>query len=181
MVARCLETGESFCVVHADDDGMRSVGCLAGDLEIVQRFEDGRLNIVVTGTDPVRIEDVDEDTHAYLSASGYTLEDDEDPASSDAMDAAMAAYRRLVSVAEGDEGPPEPDPGPRFSYGIASRIDFGSAIKQGLLEARSERARLADVTALVSRATRTVEAQKAVAERARTNGRVSSPGSDPGA
>jgi hypothetical protein len=86
-------------------------------------------------------------------------------------------------VAEGKEGPPAPDPGPQLSYGIASRIEFGPAIKQALLEARSERARLADVTALVTRATRTVETQRTIARRARTNGRVAPAGDgepDPG-
>ena len=61
LVARCLAGPEPFCVVHADGDGMREVGCLAIGLEVVERFDDGRLSIVVTGGEPIQIERVDEE------------------------------------------------------------------------------------------------------------------------
>jgi Lon protease-like protein len=176
LVERCLETGEPFCVVHSEDGDVAEVGCLAGSIEVVRRFDDGRLNIVVTGQAPVRLDEIDESRHSYLSADAHVLDDEDDAASDESVSSALAAFKRLVEVAEGNEGPPAPDPGPQLSYGIASRIEFGPAIKQALLEARSERARLADVTALVTRATRTVETQRTIARRARTNGRVAPAG-----
>ena len=175
MVARCVAGPEPFCVVHADDDGMREIGCLAIGLEVVERFDDGRLSIVVTGGEPIRIERVDEDTHAYLSADGVTIEDDDEVASSESVQQALDAYRELVQVAEGGEGPPEPEVGARLSYEIAGRIDFGPEVKQRLLEARSEPHRLDEVVQLVERATRAVRTASAVAARAHTNGRVSPP------
>jgi Lon protease-like protein len=173
LVARCLDVGEPFCVVYEDDDGLREIGCLATGLEVLQRFPDGRLNIAVTGGEPVVIEQVDEEAHPYLSAQARVVEDDAEVASEDLVAEALAAYRDLVDAAEGQEGPPEPTPGPRLSYAIAGRIDFGVDVKQQLLEARS--ARLADVTSLVRRATRAVETARAIAERAKGNGRVSPP------
>ena len=175
LVARCLAGPEPFCVVHADDDGMRDVGCLAIGLEIVERFDDGRLSIVVTGGEPLQIERVDEDTHPYLSADGVTIEDDGERATSEAVEKALDAYRELVDVAEGGEGPPEPEIGARLSYEIAGRIDFGPEVKQRLLEARSEPHRLDEVVGLVERATKAVRTASAVSARAHTNGRVSPP------
>ena len=175
MVARCLAGPEPFCVVHADDDGMRAVGCLAVGLEVVERFDDGRLSIVVTGGEPIQIERVDEDAHPYLAADGVTIEDDDERASSEAVEQALDAYRDLVDVAEGGEGPPEPEAGSRLSYEIAGRIDFGPEVKQRLLEARSEPRRLNDVIELVVRATKAVRTASAVSARAHTNGRVSPP------
>jgi Lon protease-like protein len=178
LVARCLDGDEPFCVVLADDDGIRQIGCLAGGIEVLERYPDGRLDIVVTGGERVAIQDVDEEAHSYLAAEAASIDDDADMPSEGEVDEALAAYRRLVEVAEGEEGPPEPDPGPRLSYAIAGRIEFGPAVKQRLLEERAERVRLADVTRLVRDATRAVEAQRAIAARARTNGRVSPPEAD---
>jgi Lon protease-like protein len=175
LVARCIAGPEPFCVVHADDDGMRDMGCLAIGLEVVERFDDGRLSIVATGGEPIRIERVDDETHPYLAADGVTVDDDAEPASEEAVEQALDAYRELVQVAEGGEGPPEPEAGPRLSYEIAGRIDFGPEVKQRLLESRSEPGRLHDVVELVERATRAVRTASAVTARAHTNGRVSPP------
>jgi Lon protease-like protein len=175
LVARCLAGPEPFCVVHADDDGMREIGCLAIGLEVVERFDDGRLSIVVTGGEPIQIDRVDEDAHAYLAADGVTIEDDGELASSEVVEQALDAYRDLVEVAEGGDGPPEPEAGSRLSYEIAGRIDFGPEVKQRLLEARSEPGRLHEVIELVVRATRAVRTASAVSARAHTNGRVSPP------
>ena len=154
---------------------MRDVGCLAIGLEVVERFDDGRLSIVVTGGEPIRIERVDEDAHAYLAADGVTIEDDADRATAEAVERALDAYRELVEVAEGGDGPPEPEAGARLSYEIAGRIDFGPEVKQRLLEVRSEPARLDEVVQLVVRATKAVRTASAVSARAHTNGRVSPP------
>ncbi len=175
LVARCVAGPEPFCVVHADDDGLREIGCLAVGLEVVERFDDGRLSIVVTGGEPIQIQRVDDETHPYLAADGVTIEDDSEAATTDDVQQAIDAYRELVQVAEGGEGPPEPEAGPRLSYEIAGRIDFGPEVKQRILESRSEPARLREVVDLVRRATKAVRTASAVSARAHTNGRVSPP------
>jgi Lon protease-like protein len=175
LVARCVAGPEPFCVVHADDDGLREIGCLAVGLEVVERFDDGRLSIVVTGGEPIQIQRVDDETHPYLAADGVTIEDDSEAATTDDVQQAIDAYRELVQVAEGGEGPPEPEAGPRLSYEIAGRIDFGPEVKQRILESRSEPARLREVVDLVQRATKAVRTASAVSARAHTNGRVSPP------
>src|SRR3954451_12667636 len=76
MVARCLAGPEPFCIVLADDDGVRRIGCLATGLEVMERLPDGRLNIAVTGGERVEIERVDEDAHSYLAADARVVEDE---------------------------------------------------------------------------------------------------------
>ena len=142
MVARCIDGPEPFCVVLADDEGdMRDVGCLARDIEVLERMDDGRLNIAVTGGEPVEIDTVDAEAHPYLVAEARMLDDDEAARPDEpAVEAALAAYRELVeTVSGGEEGPPEPEPGPRLSYAIAGRIDFGTDVKQALKQAAARR------------------------------------------
>ena len=55
LIAECLENEQPFGLVYADDDGLRRTGTLATVVEVVDEFEDGRLNIVVEGGDRFRL------------------------------------------------------------------------------------------------------------------------------
>src|SRR4029078_6026308 len=55
LIAECLRVGQPCVVVYAGDDGLLLTGTLASVVEVVERFEDGRLNIVVEGGDRFRL------------------------------------------------------------------------------------------------------------------------------
>ena len=56
MIGHCLETEEPFGIVLRDDDGSaRRIGCTARVTEVLERFDDGRMDIVVTGEEPFRV------------------------------------------------------------------------------------------------------------------------------
>jgi Lon protease-like protein len=48
LIGESLEQGVPFGIVYADDDGLRQIGTLA-TVRGVERFDDGRLNVVVEG------------------------------------------------------------------------------------------------------------------------------------
>ena len=90
LVGRCLAGPEPFGVVLDDDAGVREVGCLARDLTVLERLADGRLNVVVSGGEPVRLGPLDEEAHSYLSAEATVLEDEEEELAEDEIQAALA-------------------------------------------------------------------------------------------
>ena len=52
MIAHCLEEDAPFGIVFPDDYlGARAIGCSAHVAEVLERYEDGRLDIVVTGSE----------------------------------------------------------------------------------------------------------------------------------
>lgn len=55
MIGECLERGEEFGIVWLSDDGLKSVGCSCQIDEVLDRTDDGRMNILVRGTRPFRI------------------------------------------------------------------------------------------------------------------------------
>src|SRR5919204_3885836 len=58
MINRCLEDGEPFGIVFRDsEDGAHRIGCEARVTEVTERFDDGRMNILVTGERPFRVLD----------------------------------------------------------------------------------------------------------------------------
>jgi Lon protease-like protein len=171
LVARCLAGPEPFCVVLQDDDGMREIGCLARDLTVLERLADGRLNIVVSGGEPVRLGPVDEDAHSYLSADAVVLEDDQETVGADEVEAALTAYRTLL----GDIGRDDSEPlagQPRLSYALGARIDVGAEVGQALLELRSESARLVLITGALEQGRHSLRVAAERERRAVRNGKV---------
>ena len=55
MVASCLEQEGEFGIVWLSDDGLKEVGCAARITRVLERFEDGRSNILIQGTSPFRL------------------------------------------------------------------------------------------------------------------------------
>src|ERR1700712_3732890 len=145
LVARCLAGPEPFCVVFEDEGGLREVGCLARDLTVLERLADGRLNVVVSGGEPVRLGPIDEREHSYLSAEALLLEGGEGPVGEEQVEAALSAYRAILSdIGREDAAPLLAQP--RLSYALGARIDLGLEVGQALLESRSETTRLVLIT-----------------------------------
>src|ERR671917_1867480 len=75
LIGECLEEGREFGLVLADDDGMREIGTRAGVIEVLDRFPDGRLNVVVEGRDRFRLLEITEG-RSYATAEVTEIEDD---------------------------------------------------------------------------------------------------------
>jgi Lon protease-like protein len=170
MIGECLERGTEFGIVWAADEGVRPVGCAMEIAEVLERLEDGRLNILTRGTRPFRIVDERHDL-AYPAGTVEFLVDKEERRDDTTAEAAHAAYSELVQQAtdrtlEGDELDA------MTAYQMAATVDFGLDAKQGLLDLRSENARLRLVTRLFRAAMKRLEFIERAQARARSNGKV---------
>lgn len=170
LIGECLEDGTQFGVVYADEEGLRTIGTYATVAEVVERFDDGRLNIVVEGGERFRLLEV---TAGSSFATGRVeLVDDEDdlPESAD-VDRSLALFSRLAELTS--SAVEAPDEGTRtLSFAIAGRFELSPELKQELLAERSERVRLGRVCELLEIAAEVVERQQEIAVRAERNGRV---------
>lgn len=170
MIAHCLEAPSELGIVWLADDGLRDVGCACEITEVVDRDDDGRLNILTRGTRPFRILEREERL-PYPAGVVAFLEDR--PETVDEPTAALAreAYGDLVERAT--DSRPEPAALAAMSaYEMAATVDFGPEVKQGLLDMRSENARLRLVTRLFRAATKRIEFVSRAQARARSNGKV---------
>ena len=174
LMGDALESGYPWGIVFADDEGLRHVGTRASVTQIVERFEDGRLNIVVEGGERFRLVELTEG-RSFTTGRVEQVDDQHDPADQADVDRALALFARLVELTSSDVDPPAPDT-PDLSYAIAGRFDFSTDIKQELLEASSERVRLTRLCELLALAAETVERQREIASRAQSNGKVEPPG-----
>jgi Lon protease-like protein len=170
MVEHCLRTGREFGIVWLSDDGLRPVGCACEISEVLERMEDGRVNLLARGTRPFRIVDRDERL-PYPAGTVEFLEDSEEEPETATLATARETYALLVERAT-DSAPAASELSEMGSYAMAATVDFGLDAKQGLLDLRSENARLRLVTRLFRAATKRLELVSRAQTRARSNGKV---------
>jgi Lon protease-like protein len=170
MIGECLEGESEFGIVWMSDEGLRPIGCACEVTEVLERADDGRLNILTRGTRPFRVLERQEEL-PYPAGEVEFLEDRDEPVDAEALEAAHAVYADLVEQAT-DERPEEDQLAAMGAYDMAATVDFGTEAKQGLLDLRSETARLRLVTRLFRSAAKRLDFVERAQDRARSNGKV---------
>src|SRR5262245_4446379 len=140
LIGECVEEEREFGLVFADEDGLRAIGTRAAVTEVLERFDDGRLNIVVEGRERFRLVEVSE-SESYHTGAVEPLVDQRDPADEDSKERAVELFRRLVELTGAEVEEPETDE-PQLSFALAARFEFAPPVKQELLQSTSERLRL---------------------------------------
>ncbi len=174
MIGRCLADGSEFGIVWVSDDGLREVGCACEVTEILETLEDGRINLIARGTRVFRVKSRQEDL-PYPAGTVEFLDDREEDVDPDALHAAREAYAELVEQAT-DRSPESEELDELTAYEMAATVEFGLDAKQGLLDLRSETARLKLVARLFRAAIKRLDYVERAQARARSNGKVRFPG-----
>ena len=170
MFAECLERESEFGIVWATEDGLRAVGCACEITKVIERMEDGRLNVLTRGTRPFRIV-AEQDDLPYPAATVEFVEDKPEEPDPEIAEAAREAYADLVVQATDNE-PDAAEIAQKSAYEMAATVDFGLDAKQGLLDLRSENARLRLATRLFKAAVKRLDFVERAQARARSNGKV---------
>jgi len=175
LISQCIDDEGEFGLVFADEDGLRAIGTRASVTEVLERFDDGRLNIVVEGRERFRLVEVNEGTSFHTGAI-EPLVDQLDPADEASRERALELFRRLVELT-GSEVEEPADEGSQLSFALAARFEFAPPVKQELLQSTSERLRVERLCELLEGAVELVARREEIAARAQTNGKVDPPGS----
>ena len=170
MFDELLEHEGEFGIVWSTEAGERPVGCACEVEQVLERLEDGRMNVLTRGTRPFRIVERQPDM-PYPAATVEFLDDKDEQVDEAAADAARAAYAELVVEAT-DNDPDPAELATKSAYEMAATVDFGLDAKQGLLDLRSENARMRLVTRLFRAALKRLEFVERARARAQSNGKV---------
>jgi len=170
MFDELLENEGEFGIVWLTESGLKAIGCACEIAQVLERMEDGRLNVLTRGTRPFRIVERQADM-PYPAATVEFLADKDEQRDERAAEAARTAYAKLVVEATDSE--PDPDElAEKTAYAMAATVDFGLDAKQGLLDLRSENARMRLVTRLFRAAIKRLDFIERAQARARSNGKV---------
>ncbi len=170
MIEDCLAADSEFGIIWLADDSLHEIGCACRIDRVLEKLEDGRINLLARGTRPLRVIERQRDL-AYPAGVIEFLGDAAETPQQDLIDAARAAYAELVRRAT--DRTPGPDQLEVMSaYAMAATVDFGLEAKQGLLGLRSENARLELVTRLFRAALKRLDFVDRAQARAKSNGKV---------
>jgi Lon protease-like protein len=170
LIGECLEEEREFGLVYADDDGIREVGTRARVVEVLDRFDDGRLNIVVEGRDRFRLLGLTRG-RSYQTGDVADIVDGADEAGSESVSRVLELFEQLRDLTGStvDVPPAETE---QLSFVLAGRVELAPEVKLELLEEVSERVRLDRLCEILEEVVTAVRLQRRAAERAATNGRV---------
>jgi len=175
MIDRCMtadpESSErEFGIVWLSDEELKPVGCACEIEKVLERMDDGRLNILALGTRPFRLVERQDDL-PYPAGVVEFLTEEVEEIDQQAARAARELYGELVEQAT-DQRLEEDELSDMDAYEMAATVEFGSDAKQELLELRSENARLRLLTLLLRAAIKRMELVDRAQARARSNGKV---------
>jgi Lon protease-like protein len=170
MIDECLRSEREFGIVWLSEEELKPIGCACEVDRVLERLPDGRLNILARGTRPIRVLERREDL-AYPAGVVELLDEVEEELDAEAAQKAHELYAELVERAT-DQPPEQQELELMSAYRMAATVDFGTDVKQELLELRSENARLRLLTRLFRAAIKRMELIERAQERAHTNGKV---------
>jgi Lon protease-like protein len=168
LIGECLELERDFGLVYADENGVREAGTRARVADVLERFDDGRLNVLVEGGDRFHVERLTRG-RSFLTAEVEPIEDDWAEPDPGAAELATEAFRALAALAGADSEAP-PEGATWLSFEVAARVEIAADAKQELLELRSETARLVRLRELLDQTRESLLAARRLAEHAKTNG-----------
>jgi len=195
MIERCLAAApdsleREFGILWLSDDELKDVGCACEIDAVLDRMDDGRLNILARGTRPFRLIER-QDELPYPAGVVEFLSDGDDagngagagervertpaepgaPEDPDTPSDARKLYRELVELAT-DRELSDDELALMDAYAMAATVEFGTDAKQQLLELRSESARLSLLATLLRTAIERLAVIDRAQARARSNGKV---------
>ena len=139
MIGEALQNSTEFGVVQAGEKGILNIGCTATVREVVNRYDDGRMDILSIGRRRFEIFMLDEEKSYLRGAVTFFDDDDSEPAPVELTALALAGLKVLSAGQEPAEASDHPDSQLSFKVGhLIEDLPF----RQMLLGLRSETDRL---------------------------------------
>ncbi len=171
MVRQCLEHQAPFGMLLAMQNGVVRVGCTAEVLDVVKRYEDGRMDILSVGREPFRVLELYDDDPLLEGAIDYLDEQEGPPAGASTPKQLMEIYETchtlLYSTLPKKFEECEPEV---ISYAVASSLPLDLLWKQQILELRSEQQRQERLLAYLREWAPHLQKIEALRSRAEGNG-----------
>jgi len=137
MIGTCIEAESSFGVVRAQQDGLAVIGCTARIMRVLERYGDGRLDILCQGNTRFEIEML-ENSRAYLEAEVDFFEDEGAVASRQEREECAALHFEALELAGIEVATLHLSLDGPVSFALAAALPADLGFKQQLLAIRSD-------------------------------------------
>lgn len=141
MIGEAVRDHTEFGVVQAGEKGILNIGCSAIVEQVVNRYPDGRLDVVAVGRRRFEITELDQ-TRSFLQANVQFFDDELEPVVPPQLQLTAVAGANALLAVEGRSDEFLSDYSvPQLSFKVANHISDMS-LRQTLLAIRSEAERL---------------------------------------
>ena len=138
MVGDCLKAKSEFGMLLALSNGVAGIGCTAEILEVVKRYDDGRMDILTVGRAPFRVLELYTQDPLLEGSIDY-LEDHHSAVDSRTRRSLVDLFEACHTLIFGDyPREDELQAKDQLSYLIASKLPMDLLWKQRILELRTE-------------------------------------------
>src|SRR5213078_1537916 len=109
LIEECIESGADFGLVLTDGEGaVHEIGTRASIAQVLDRLDDGRLNVVVEGGERFRLLELTSG-RSFTTGIVEDVDDEDEPASALDVTRAVDLFSSLAEAAESDVDLPDPE------------------------------------------------------------------------
>jgi ATP-dependent Lon protease len=168
LIGECLDNLTEFGLIYRQGVALSRVGTRARVDGVLERFPDGRFNVVVAGTTRFRL--VEETTgRSFITARVGELVDIRDPPSDEEIADCLAAFAGTQVAADVPDLDGKPE---GLAFAVAAAAGLPNEVKQELLEMLSERDRVVALTEALTGPAGAEIRTREIERRASGNGKV---------
>ena len=169
MIAECMAEKRAFGMVRVKESALAAVGCSATIVNVLKKYDDGRLDIAAEGIQRFEIESLNQE-RSFLQGEVTYFDDEPSAVGKGPIDTLIELHQQLFSVL-GQNVEVERD-APSLSFHLASELPVDLDFKQALLEMKSEAERIETLTEYYRATIPKVEKTLLARKRASGNGHV---------
>jgi Lon protease-like protein len=172
MIGECLERKQPFGVLRAKDGEVAEIGCTAEILNVVKKYDDGRMDIITQGRQRFEVMHVNPE-RSFLQAEVFYLRDVPGAGTQEEISRALELHGEIMKLA-GSEPESTSDVNElELSYHLAGSLPLDLDFKQTLLGMKSEPERLQAVITFFENILPNVRRTLLVRRKAGGNGHAS--------
>lgn len=169
MIGECLAHGRPFGMVRVKESTLSAIGCEASIVNVIKKYDDGRMDIAAEGTRRFEISQVNQE-RSFLQGEVTYFEDEPSTVGKGAADKLIELHEQLFAVL-GQTVEIERDV-EWLSFHLAHQLPVDLDFKQALLEMKSESERVETLTEYYRVTIPKVEKTLLARQRAGGNGHV---------
>jgi Lon protease-like protein len=167
MIGECLEQKRPFGMVRVKENALAAIGCSAAILNVIKKYDDGRLDIAAEGRQRFEIESLNHE-RSFLQGEVTFFDDESSEVGEGPQQALIELHEQLFSIL-GQAAEVQRD-AQSLSFHLASELPVDLDFKQALLEMKSEAERIETLTEYYRATIPKVQQTLRARERAGRNG-----------
>jgi ATP-dependent Lon protease len=165
----CLDHDVAFGIIRSEEEALADVGTTARIEQIVSQYDDGRMDILVTGEERFQLLET-HDEKSYFTADVLLIEDENQDLDLDLKERVITQHMKLLELAGRTVRPDLYQDVEALSYVLAQNAALNAEQKQELLEVQGENERIRYLIDHFESLIPRVEKKEDVHRRIRSNG-----------